>query len=243
MFNICKFCYSKFKPRNRNKKDSNKYCSRICAFLDWHNWNPTFKNIKHYPNKCCKIYFKKCYICKNKFICRNKKTKVCSNECKRKYLLIKQSEYKFYKRNKDKIYRCKICNKKFNVKWKYKTGKSFQFCSKKCQNINIKIHKKLNENKRKILKRNVEYNTINNIEIFKRDKYKCYICKLKLNKNNKVPHPLAPTIDHIIPLSKGGSHTAKNIKTCCFRCNCIKSDKYILKLFDNNHNGYIKIIQ
>jgi len=32
-----------------------------------------------------------------------------------------------------------------------------------------------------------------------------------------------PTLDHLIPLSLGGSHTYENVKCACLRCNCKKS--------------------
>lgn len=59
----------------------------------------------------------------------------------------------------------------------------------------------------------------------KRDNYICYICGAHLNPALRVPNPLAATLDHVIPLAKGGGHTKDNAKTACFRCNCIKSDR------------------
>lgn len=62
-------------------------------------------------------------------------------------------------------------------------------------------------------------------EIFVRDKYRCHICRRKCRRSVVVPHPLAPTIDHLIPLSCGGEHTRANVATACFQCNSVKGDR------------------
>ena len=38
-------------------------------------------------------------------------------------------------------------------------------------------------------------------------------------------HPRDLTMDHIVPLSKGGLHTKENITTACMSCNSGKKDK------------------
>jgi hypothetical protein len=35
------------------------------------------------------------------------------------------------------------------------------------------------------------------------------------------------TLEHIIPINKGGSHTVENVIFCCLRCNCSKQDKLL----------------
>lgn len=37
-----------------------------------------------------------------------------------------------------------------------------------------------------------------------------------------VPHPKAPTIDHVVPVSEGGDDTRTNVQLACFRCNSAK---------------------
>lgn len=53
--------------------------------------------------------------------------------------------------------------------------------------------------------------------VFKRAKGKCGICKQKLN-------PRKWTLDHIIPLSKGGTHEYANIQPAHGPCNRFKSN-------------------
>ena len=59
--------------------------------------------------------------------------------------------------------------------------------------------------------------------IYERDGYKCHLCGKRTKADAKVPHPQAPTLDHIIPLAQGGTHERSNIATACFICNSTKS--------------------
>ncbi|MDB9372941.1 HNH endonuclease [Nodularia sphaerocarpa] len=53
--------------------------------------------------------------------------------------------------------------------------------------------------------------------VFERDKYQCQSCgKTKLETNL--------TIDHIIPLARGGQNDLSNLHTLCFICNRQKTD-------------------
>ncbi len=57
------------------------------------------------------------------------------------------------------------------------------------------------------------------IEIYLRDGWRCQICGGTVEKRAKVPHPKAPTLDHIIPVSLGGAHTRQNLRLAHFLCN------------------------
>lgn len=60
--------------------------------------------------------------------------------------------------------------------------------------------------------------------IFVRDGWRCHICRKLTSKNQVTPHPRAPTIDHLVPLSEGGDDTPANVATACFLCNCTKRE-------------------
>lgn len=56
-------------------------------------------------------------------------------------------------------------------------------------------------------------------EIAKRDGFRCGICRKKVPMVKVVPHPLAPTIDHLVPVSHHGDDTKVNVQLAHFLCN------------------------
>lgn len=59
-------------------------------------------------------------------------------------------------------------------------------------------------------------------EIFERDGWCCRICGEMIDRRTKWPHPRSPTVDHIIPLSRGGTDLRTNVQTAHARCNLRK---------------------
>lgn len=48
----------------------------------------------------------------------------------------------------------------------------------------------------------------------------CYLCRCTLSYHTT-------TLDHVVPLSRGGSHDDTNVRLCCSTCNSRKGDKII----------------
>ena len=73
----------------------------------------------------------------------------------------------------------------------------------------------------------------------------CGICGKPVDFSYRYPHPLSPTVDHIIPVSKGGHPSDSNNLQLAHRCcNRQKSDKLTLETKQNtkillvkNNNG------
>jgi 5-methylcytosine-specific restriction endonuclease McrA len=57
--------------------------------------------------------------------------------------------------------------------------------------------------------------------VYKRDGYRCVSCRCKVERTRHY-QPNRATIDHRIPLSRGGSHTYENCQTMCVMCNSKK---------------------
>jgi len=63
--------------------------------------------------------------------------------------------------------------------------------------------------------------------IFLRDNYVCHICGEYLKDNTVLQNTLEnmPSVDHIIPRSKGGNDLPNNLKTACLKCNKSRGNK------------------
>ena len=74
------------------------------------------------------------------------------------------------------------------------------------------------KHRRKAMQRAATIEQVSYAEIIKRDGYVCHICggNIKLGDAH---------FDHIVPLSKGGAHSAKNIALAHSACNLKKGDR------------------
>jgi len=57
------------------------------------------------------------------------------------------------------------------------------------------------------------------IRILVRDGYRCHICKRLTDRTKAVPHPMAPTVDHLVPRAFGGGDDPSNLACAHFICN------------------------
>ena len=83
-------------------------------------------------------------------------------------------------------------------------------------------------------------------ELVKRDGPFCKLCGKPLDMNLKVPNRAAVTIDHIVPLAKGGLHVGKNLQLAHLRCNSKKGARFsggrVLKFKGESNDNLSKAI-
>ncbi len=61
--------------------------------------------------------------------------------------------------------------------------------------------------------------------LFERDRWTCGLCHRSIRPALRYPHPQSATIDHIVPMSRGGHHVWDNVQAAHFRCNMVKNSK------------------
>jgi len=62
-------------------------------------------------------------------------------------------------------------------------------------------------------------------EIADRDGWTCQLCEEQVDRSLEWPDPLSPSLDHTIPLSRGGAHDPDNVQLAHLRCNVAKGDR------------------
>lgn len=129
------------------------------------------------------------------------------------------------------IHVCKNCGEEF---CQMVTGyNSSSYCSKKCQTRFY--NRETNKRRRKKLTQIEHDNDITLEKLFKRDGGVCYLCGELCDWNDKreedgqiLTGQSYPSIDHVMPIAKGGTHTWNNIKLACRKCNSLKRDTVII---------------
>jgi 5-methylcytosine-specific restriction endonuclease McrA len=126
---------------------------------------------------------------------------------------------------------CAWCGE--TVKWS--KGQK-RFCSRECRvkhyftKGNGRFNNRASTLRRRAAKVTPASELINPRDIYARDKWTCQLCQRRMNKRLRYPHSLSASIDHIVPLSKGGSHTWSNIQAAHLTCNLKKHTKSLGQL-------------
>lgn len=63
------------------------------------------------------------------------------------------------------------------------------------------------------------------LAVYERDKWRCGLCHKKVNRTLKWPDPMSASLDHVIPLSDGGTHEPANVQLAHLGCNAGKRNR------------------
>lgn len=238
----CQYCGKDFMPKG---SDRTTFCSRECAF-EWRRQvgfeitcvlcGQLFTSGMVISTKCqsCKdaeiLPMSECEICGQP--CNRRDAKTCSDEC-RKVRASRRRRVQSESKKELRPRECSHCKQEFIPEY---GNKRRVFCSDKClhcyQNkiASKKKGKSINSRARYMLRKAYgdewvnHYEPINRTKVYTRDGGICGICGKLVAMLKVCPHPKSPTIDHIVPLSQGGSHTYENVQLAHFDCNYKKSD-------------------
>ena len=123
---------------------------------------------------------------------------------------------------------CIVCSKAVG----YTFGRAKLYCSPECRkrSPSFVANKKAAKYKRKALQRGANGGeSINPIAVFLAAGWKCQLCgKPTPQRLRGTAHKRAPELDHVRPLSKGGTHTWYNVQCLCRECNGWKSDRVVV---------------
>jgi len=135
---------------------------------------------------------------------------------------IKATQRKYKKENRDKTRAYEKANPEKVRAWK---AKYISLHREKHMDAVRKYQRENPEKIRDVARRRRKYITdttverFPSVEIFERDKWICQICGDRVDKNLTYPSPMSKSLDHILPVSRGGSHERKNVQLAHLCCN------------------------
>ena len=227
-----------------------KYCSIECRNIST-EW---IKNLSYHKKNNVPDLNKTCVVCGRQFSAHNRNVLVCSDECSRarkrelyhakndelvsiraeiraqiKQLrdTQKRAEHEEELASRMLYKKCVVCSSEFST-----LNPAQRTCSRKCSNKLAKAKKLHRIPKEQRVDKDITLEAL-----YERDSGVCYLCGGKCSWEDydavkKHPLPLYPSIDHIYPVSLGGTHSWDNVRLAHFRCNAIKSNNVIANYQD-----------
>lgn len=202
----CTWCRTVF-TRKIGKRNRGIYCSRACAFTDKDGWRRA-RGFSAKPERVC--------VCGAK---PPKYKRYCSPGCRPVHA---------YQPRKPRESQCHTCHMPMTVHM----GAMPYWCSLACRKASPEWRARITVTRRdaKALRRarrkRVAYERVYVIKVFERDGWRCQLCGCATPprlRGQMVDR--APELDHIVPLSAGGSHTWDNVQCACRKCNGLKGAK------------------
>lgn len=200
---VCSECGNKFIPK---MNDRTTYCSRECYFKAKHkNAKPKINNVIVAKNVLCAECGKEFQTCRGQ--------KYCSDRCRMIHYNTKKKDT-----FKPLQFECEECGITIVA---LRGDKRRKFCSHCCSRRHSDRKKETQRRYRLIENGEIDHN-ITLKKLIKRDNEMCYICNDKVNVNSNSNADEYPSIDHVIPVAKGGTHTWDNVRLAHRYCNSVK---------------------
>jgi 5-methylcytosine-specific restriction endonuclease McrA len=204
----CKWCALEFLSANTGAPKL--WCSSKCA---------------HLGNKQKRggTIFGNCNICGSQFLYGKKKL-YCSAECSKLGNLIKSREHyrtvtALLEKPATRMKTCGWCNTDMEVPFSYTGTRAYH---EHCRVQALRRRNKNKSNKRQNARTDVQ---IRFDEIAKRDLGVCHICREDVNLSLPRTSRMGATLDHVVPIAKGGLDSVDNVRLAHWICNIRKGDK------------------
>lgn len=202
---FCEYCG---KPRHSDHPNRNHYCSPECA-----RKARAIKTAAKYIDEremWERKHLRECQVCHKTFVSRTGLAAFCSEEC---YQIAKSLAHTEF-----------VCAECGRVVSKPVGDKRKKYCSERCMR---KAQSREYKAKRAEQMMAAFIEPVYLEAVYHNAKGICEICGLPVPNNSAPENPWGATRDHIIPLSKGGTHEQSNCQLAHRLCNSLKSDTMV----------------
>ena len=219
-------------PRDGRAGRPAKVCSTICKSRR-DGQLKAIRNPRPPKRKGRTVHDRTCVVCGVTFGHLNPKSRCCSVVCVLKRAKARQAEIRAEQARQRHARTCERCGVEFAMR--RKSGKANagvanegRFCSRKCRADAVRIYQtdreaKVAEHHRRRARKNASpAERFSHLEVFDRNDWRCGLCGESVSRDLRHPHPMSASLDHIVPLSKGGAHTRANSQCAHLTCNVRK---------------------
>ena len=118
---------------------------------------------------------------------------------------------------------CPVCGKQRAET--ARRGRHDTFCSPDCRVAARLGYSRFHREKRRALMMDAYVAPVDRAEVYARDKYRCHICGDRVDMALTFPDPMSHSLDHVVPLSRGGTHEPANASLAHLGCNVRKGNR------------------
>lgn len=181
----------------------------------------TYHHITTHPNNCpCCVKSEREHKRERK---RNEEESQRLSRKKLRALRLKEIKAETERKKAERIHKCPVCGTETDRP---------KYC---CSDCARKADNKQRDHRRRMkIRARLIDNDITVEGLYRRDSGVCYLCGGRCNLEDYTVRDGAfvagdwyPSIDHVVPLAKGGEHSWSNVRLAHRRCNILKSDKII----------------
>ena len=171
--------------------------------------------VKYTPSKGQTDDIRKCKQCTLEYAPKQRtESFFCSQDCKDKF---RKQENKVNRIASKSERLCIGCNNKIPAS----ARSDKKWCSEECA-LKVRGH---TMNTQRRIRTSEAIQDFKRIDIYERDGWICQLCKKNVNPQLFFPNSACASLDHVIPLSRGGSHKATNVQLAHLRCNTSRGNK------------------
>lgn len=157
---------------------------------------------------------------------RGPKPKYCSTRCRNRAstarhpdrVAARTAKWVAQKRAEKRVLTCRFCGDEYETARSRSRCCAKPICLKAAERDCTSTH---GRRRRKLKAAGGE--RISRRAIYERDKWMCQLCRKPIDVALKAPDPGSASLDHVIPLARGGKHSAANLQAAHLRCNLRKS--------------------
>lgn len=209
----CEHCGNQREKDKRSSADQ-KYCSITCGQAAYRAANKDRINADlRQANASKPLISHSCGQCGGSFESRHKMKKFCSQKCRNRWL-DKNNPIRCSESDCDRGVRAKgLCA----MHWRREAR-----ADGRESNPEWDDRRRANYHKRRALKALAPAEDVRPAVVYERDSWICGLCSSPVDPSLSYPDPMSASLDHVLPLSRGGHHTYENTQLAHLSCNVQK---------------------